>query len=119
MKIETQTDYSENYRVPVRYTRRGKAVLGLLGAGLAVGGVGTIVEANNGPDFQGEHQITIKQGDTVTDLALDNVEGAEDHIKATVNKIVKMNPQVFEDGKAYVDGTDIGKTAETPDSVDD
>ena len=117
MKIETQTDYSENYRVPVRYTRRGKAVLGLLGAGLAVGGVGTIVEANNGPDFQGEHQITIKRGDTVTDLALDNVEGAEDHIKATVNEIVKMNPKVFEDGKAYVESEDIGKTAETPDSV--
>jgi len=116
MKLEIQTRSTETQDIPVRFTKCGKAVLGLLGAGLAVGGIAASVESNT-PDFHGEHAVTISK-DTVTGIAKDHVRGAENATQATVRKIVEMNPDVFQDGKAFVESEDVGKTIDVPDSVD-
>ena len=116
MNLEIQKVPSETQEIPVRLTRRGKAVLGLLGAGLAASGAVAAVEANT-PDFHGDHTVTITENN-VTDIAMDHVDGAENDVRATVDKIVDMNPDVFQNGKAFVESGDLGQTITVPDSVD-
>ena len=115
MNIEIQTQQTEKQDVPVRLTKRGKAVLGLLGAGVAVGAIAAGVEANT-PDFHGEKTVTISENN-VTDIAMNHVDGAENDVRATVDKIVDMNPDVFQDGKAFVGSEDVGDEIDIPDSV--
>ena len=82
-----------------------------------VAGLGHLAGEAVTPDFHGEHSVTITE-DTVTDIAKDHVKGAENHIQATVREIVDRNPKVFQDGKAFVESEDLGKTIEVPKSVD-
>lgn len=116
MKIEVSNRNSETQNVPIRYTRRGKAVLGLLGAGLAVGTIAAGAEANS-PDFHGEHTVTVTENN-VTDIAMNHVKGADSDVRATVDKIIEMNPDVFQDGRAFVESEDLGEKIEVPKSVD-
>lgn len=99
----------------VRLTKRGRIATGvaaLVGVGASVFGVGAAAQ-NNAPEFEGTHQVTIDEA-TVTDIAHDHIKGSENDIKAAVNKIVDMNPQVFQNGKAYVESEDLGKEITVP-----
>jgi len=116
MNFETQKEHPEEGDIPVRLTRRGKAVLAVAGAGLSVFGAHEVV-ASQQPHFEGTKQVTIHEN-TVTGIAHDEVAGSENHIGATVDKIVEMNPDVFQDKKAFVESEDMGKTIEVPKSVD-
>ena len=101
---------------PTRLTKRGEAAVWAAGVGLAtVGAAGTAISVDR-PDFTGTHEVQVDQP-TVTDLANEYVEGSEDHIKATVNKIVEMNPDVFQDGKPFVGHEDLGESIDVPESV--
>ena len=119
-EIQIASNESEAQNVPVRLSRRGKVVLKAVGIGMAAGaavGSAAAMNAANTPEFHGEHQVTITE-DNVTDIAMDNVKGADNDIRATVDEIVAKNPKVFQDGKAFVESQDVGKTIEVPDSVD-
>ena len=116
MTIETQT-LSNNRNNRTRLTKRGEAALLLIGTGLAIGGIAATVEANS-THFEGEKQTTITGDETtVTEIAHDNVEGSQNHIDETVDKIVSMNPEVFENGTAFVGSDDTGKNITVPKSV--
>lgn len=92
-------------------------VAGVAGAAVIVaGGVNTGEDAY-APDFEGEQTVRITNETTVTDLALNHVDGAETATGATVNEIIDRNPEVFQDGKAFIGSEDINETVKLPDSV--
>ncbi len=100
-----------------RLTLRGKAVLALGGLA-AVVGLGAGLQEALDTDFHGEKTVTINKGDTVSDIAKNDVDGGASHTADTVNKIVAMNPDVFQDGKANLGSEDLGKDITVPESID-
>jgi len=102
----------------IRLTQRGKRVRNALVATVAVAGVGAGVAANNhnATHFDGTNRVKLTNGDTVSDIAKYDVEGGASHVGDVVNEIVRRNPDVFQDGSAYVGSEDLGETIEVPGS---
>lgn len=121
MVNETQTNSTEN---PVRFTKRGEFLLragkvagSLALTGAALAGTAALIEANN-PEFQGQQTELIDNEKNVTDLAK-QVDGHENgNLNATIDKIVRDNPQVFQEGSATIEHQDIGQEVTIPKSVD-
>lgn len=109
---------------PVRFTKRGEFIIragkrlgGLAITGLAIAGSAALYESTL-PDFHGEKIERIDNEKTVTDLA-EHVDGVENgNLNATVDKIVRDNPQVFQKGHSSIEYDDLGKDVNIPESVD-
>lgn len=106
-----------------RQDRKDALALGATGLGLGLfimqPGI-TAALHEIGPDFEGSKQVKLTNDpkeDTLTEVAVNNVDGAENHVKATVDKIVKMNPEVFQEGKAFIGSEDLGKKIDVPEEV--
>lgn len=106
--------YKDKEPAAVRVNVRGIAAVAL--AGVTALGLGYAAHEGNTTHFHGEHPVVITQ-DTVTQIARDDVDHAANDIQGTVQKIVDMNPSVFQNGQAFVESEDLGKTIEVPKSV--
>jgi uncharacterized protein YwgA len=121
MNNEKQTVSNEN---PLRLTKRGEFLLragkiagSVALTGAAIAGTGALIEANNS-EFHGQQTERIDTEKTVTDLA-EQVDGVENgNLNATVDKIVRDNPQVFQKGSSAIEYQDIGQDVTIPKSVD-
>lgn len=100
----------------VRVNVRGRITAAAL-AGVAAFGLGYVANEANTTHFHGEQSVVITESN-VTQIAEDHVEGADNDIQGTIQKIVEMNPDVFQDGQPFVESEDLGKTIEVPMSVD-
>jgi hypothetical protein len=119
---ETLITQKHESEIPLKFTRRGKIALAALGFSAAIGVGHGLLEANDS-DFKGTQIVEIDGSTTnLTDIA-QHVEGVEGHVGSTINKIVEMNPEVFQDrgenkSSAYVESQDIGQDVIIPKSVD-
>lgn len=111
----TPVTYENEEPTTVRVGVRGIAAAAL--AGVMVLGVGYVASETNATHFHGKQPVVITESN-VTQIAEDHVKGADNDIQGTVQKIVEMNPDDFQNGQAFVDGEDLGKTIEVPISVD-
>lgn len=116
---DVQVDDTHNQlrdkRAEAELTLRTKAalVLGGIAATMGLGvGMGEVLET----DFEGEKIIQIEH-DTVSEIAVNEVEGGASSTGATIRRIVEMNPDVFQNGRAFVESEDIGKDIKVPESV--
>lgn len=102
-----------------KLTLRGRAVIALGGiAGVAaLVGIGAGLHEATDTDFHGEKTVVINEG-TVTEIANNDVDGGANHTADTVNKIVAMNPDVFQNGKAFVESKDLGEKIVVPESAE-
>lgn len=99
----------------VKLGKRAAVIVLSLGAGAATG---HIIGEATAPQFQGSATERIDNEQTVTDLA-EHVDGVEKgNLNATVDKIVRDNPQVFQKGNSSIEYQDIGKDVTIPESVD-
>lgn len=113
--------HTNEKEIPVKITRRGKVALAALGIPAAISIGYGLVEANDS-DFKGTQIVEI-DGSTrnLTDIA-QHVEGVDGHVGNTIDKIVEMNPDVFQDrgenkSQAYIESQDIGQDVIVPESV--
>jgi len=69
------------------------------------------------PDFEGSKQVTLHDGDKLSNIANKEIEGGSGHTGAVVDEIVKRNPAIFQNGTPFVGHEDLGKEIDVPEKV--
>ncbi len=111
MNYEKQTTPDRN----VRLSRRGRAALVATGAVLVAGiGMGVEAAGDNGSETIPTHSYVVVPGDTLWNIAKDDVDGGASHTGEIVQKIEDdpANKQALENGQI-----DPGEVLQVPDSA--
>lgn len=111
----TKTDYVDQIEEGNKRTHR----LALLAAGAlaAVTGGHLAHEAIQPAEMKGEQIVRIVPGDTVNGIVNTEVDGGASHTGDVSEWVVNANPEVFQDGEAFLGSEDLGEEIVIPESA--